>query len=122
MAWRFYRASSSRKFFPGMWRQKQARDFCSERVTWLAPWARLTPSGKSEKGNSMTQTIVVTGAAGGIGSEICRALARDGLQVVVADFNVDAAESLANRIERTRHRRCGRRRCRRQRQCQPHGG
>jgi len=46
----------------------------------------------------MTQTIVVTGAAGGIGSEICRALARDGLQVVVADFNVDAAESLANRI------------------------
>ena len=46
----------------------------------------------------MTSTIIVTGAAGGIGSEICRGLARDGLQVVVADFNLDAAGSLANRI------------------------
>ena len=46
----------------------------------------------------MAPTIVVTGAAGGIGSEICRGLARDGLQVVIADFNIDAAESLAKRI------------------------
>lgn len=43
----------------------------------------------------MSKTIVVTGGAGGICSEICRGLAADGLRVVVADYANDAAESIA---------------------------
>ncbi|MGH7845181.1 MAG: SDR family NAD(P)-dependent oxidoreductase [Candidatus Binatia bacterium] len=46
----------------------------------------------------MSKTIIVTGGAGGIGSEICRGLAQDGLQVVVADFNGEAAKSLSEEI------------------------
>ena len=46
----------------------------------------------------MNKTIIVTGGAGGIGSEICRGLAQDGLQVVVADFNGEAAKSLSEEI------------------------
>ena len=42
--------------------------------------------------------VVVTGGAGGIGSFICRGLAADGLQVVIADFAVEAARSLAEEI------------------------
>lgn len=43
----------------------------------------------------MAQVIVITGGAGGIGSAVSRALARDGLKVVIADFNESAAEQLA---------------------------
>ena len=43
----------------------------------------------------MSQVIVITGGAGGIGSAVCRALAQDGHKVVVADFNEDAAQQLA---------------------------
>jgi len=43
----------------------------------------------------MDKVIIVTGGAGGIGSEICRGLATDGLQVVVADYAGDAAENIA---------------------------
>jgi NAD(P)-dependent dehydrogenase (short-subunit alcohol dehydrogenase family) len=50
----------------------------------------------------MTGTIIVTGGAGGIGSEICRGLAQDGLQVVVADFDLQAAHFLAEQIVRER--------------------
>jgi NAD(P)-dependent dehydrogenase (short-subunit alcohol dehydrogenase family) len=46
----------------------------------------------------MSTSIVVTGGAGGIGSEICQGLAADGLQVVVADFNKEAAEKVAAEI------------------------
>lgn len=46
----------------------------------------------------MSKVALVTGGAGGIGSEICRALAADGFQVVVADFAVDAAARLAEEI------------------------
>ena len=43
----------------------------------------------------MNKSIVVTGGAGGIGSEICQGLAADGLKVVVADFNSEAAAKVA---------------------------
>lgn len=43
----------------------------------------------------MSQVVVVTGGAGGIGSAVCRALGEDGHNVVVADFNEAAAQKLA---------------------------
>ena len=46
----------------------------------------------------MSQVVVVTGGAGGIGSAICRALDEDGHNVVVADFNEPAAQELAGDI------------------------
>jgi NAD(P)-dependent dehydrogenase (short-subunit alcohol dehydrogenase family) len=46
----------------------------------------------------MDKVIIITGGAGGIGSEICRGLAADGLKVVVADFAKDAAEKTAAEI------------------------
>lgn len=47
----------------------------------------------------MSKVIIVTGGAGGIGSEICRALAADGLRVVVADYAGEAAERIATGIK-----------------------
>jgi len=46
----------------------------------------------------MNKTILVTGGAGGICSAICRGLAVDGLNVVVADFDEDAAQNVAAEI------------------------
>jgi NAD(P)-dependent dehydrogenase (short-subunit alcohol dehydrogenase family) len=46
----------------------------------------------------MSKTIVVTGGAGGICSEICRSLAADGLNVVVADYDKEAAGKVAAEI------------------------
>ncbi|MGH7817185.1 MAG: SDR family NAD(P)-dependent oxidoreductase [Candidatus Binatia bacterium] len=46
----------------------------------------------------MSKTILVTGGAGGICSEICRGLAADGLNIVVADFAKDGAEKVAAEI------------------------
>jgi NAD(P)-dependent dehydrogenase (short-subunit alcohol dehydrogenase family) len=46
----------------------------------------------------MNKTILVTGGAGGICSEICRGMAADGLNVVVADFAMDAAEKVVAEI------------------------
>ena len=46
----------------------------------------------------MSKTILVTGGAGGICSEICRGMAADGLNVVVADFAKDAAANVAAEI------------------------
>ena len=46
----------------------------------------------------MSKTILVTGGAGGICSEICRGLAADGLNVVVADFAKEAAAKVAAEI------------------------
>ena len=48
----------------------------------------------------MDKVVIVTGGAGGIGSEICRGLAEDGLKVVVADFIEQAAARLAEEIRR----------------------
>lgn len=50
----------------------------------------------------MSQVVIVTGGAGGIGSSICRSLVDDGHKVIIADFNGGAAERLAAEIgERT---------------------
>src|SRR6266576_5980576 len=46
----------------------------------------------------MSKTIVVTGGAGGICSDICRGLATDGVKVVVADYAKEAAEKVAAEI------------------------
>jgi 3-oxoacyl-[acyl-carrier protein] reductase len=48
----------------------------------------------------MSRVVIVTGGAGGIGSEICRELAQDSLKVVVADFDEKAAASLADEIRK----------------------
>ena len=50
----------------------------------------------------MSKTILVTGGAGGICSEICRALGADGLNVVVADYARDAAEKVAAEIRQAK--------------------
>jgi len=46
---------------------------------------------------------VVTGATGGIGSAICRRLARDGLTVAVTDLEWERCRSLASEIGGTAH-------------------
>lgn len=46
----------------------------------------------------MDKVIIVTGGAGGIGSEICRGLAADGLNVVVADYAKDVADQITTEI------------------------
>ena len=50
----------------------------------------------------MSKTIVVTGGAGGICSDICRGLATDGVNVVVADYAKEAAEKVAAEIRDNR--------------------
>jgi NAD(P)-dependent dehydrogenase (short-subunit alcohol dehydrogenase family) len=46
----------------------------------------------------MSQVIVVTGGAGGIGSAICRGLAQDGHKVAVADFDREGAQRVAREL------------------------
>jgi NAD(P)-dependent dehydrogenase (short-subunit alcohol dehydrogenase family) len=46
----------------------------------------------------MSQVAIVTGGAGGIGAPLCRALAQDGMKIVVADFAEPAGTTLANEI------------------------
>ena len=46
----------------------------------------------------MSKTILVTGGAGGICSEICLGMATDGLNVVVADYAVEGAKNVAAEI------------------------
>jgi NAD(P)-dependent dehydrogenase (short-subunit alcohol dehydrogenase family) len=50
----------------------------------------------------MSKTIVVTGGAGGICSDICRGLAADGMNVVVADYAKEAAEKVAAEIRESK--------------------
>ncbi|HEY7164317.1 MAG TPA: SDR family NAD(P)-dependent oxidoreductase [Candidatus Binatia bacterium] len=50
----------------------------------------------------MSKVIIVTGGAGGIGSDICSGLAADGLNVVIADYAKDAAEKLAADIRKSK--------------------
>jgi len=46
----------------------------------------------------MSKVILITGGAGGIGSDICRGLAADGLGVVVADYDKEAADKVVAQI------------------------
>ena len=46
----------------------------------------------------MGKVILITGGAGGIGSDICRGLAADGLTVVVADYVKEAADDIVSEI------------------------
>lgn len=50
----------------------------------------------------MSKTILVTGGAGGICSDICRGMAADGLNVIVADFAKEGAEKVAAEINGTK--------------------
>ncbi len=45
------------------------------------------------------QVVIVTGGGHGIGRALCRRLARDGVKVVVADIEGDAAETVAAEID-----------------------
>jgi len=47
---------------------------------------------------SQVVVVVVTGGAGGIGAPICRALAEDGIEIVVADLAEAAGKALADEI------------------------
>ena len=49
----------------------------------------------------MNEVIIVTGGAGGIGSDLCRGLASDGLKVVIADYAKDAAEKVGAEIRQS---------------------
>jgi NAD(P)-dependent dehydrogenase (short-subunit alcohol dehydrogenase family) len=49
----------------------------------------------------MNEVIIVTGGAGGIGSDLCRGLASDGLKVIIADYAKDAAEKVAAEIRQS---------------------
>jgi len=46
----------------------------------------------------MDKVIIITGGAGGIGSDLCCGLATDGFKVVVADYIKEAAEKTAAEI------------------------
>ncbi|WP_287206946.1 SDR family NAD(P)-dependent oxidoreductase [Mesorhizobium sp.] len=49
--------------------------------------------------NLQNQVVILTGAAGGIGSAIARKLHRSGARVVLADFNVESASKLASSLD-----------------------
>jgi NAD(P)-dependent dehydrogenase (short-subunit alcohol dehydrogenase family) len=51
----------------------------------------------------MASRALVTGGARGIGAETCRALARDGLQVAVADINLAGATEVARALSGAGH-------------------
>src|SRR4030095_2159065 len=50
----------------------------------------------------MGKVIIITGGAGGMGSDLCRGLATDGFKVVVADYVKEAAEKTAAEIRNTK--------------------
>jgi NAD(P)-dependent dehydrogenase (short-subunit alcohol dehydrogenase family) len=52
----------------------------------------------SSRGRYVGKVALVTGGAGGIGAEVCRRLAREGAQIVVADIDEAAALVVADQI------------------------
>lgn len=46
------------------------------------------------------QIAMVTGGAGGLGTEVCRVLGRNGVHVICADVNADRAASVADSLRR----------------------
>ncbi|MCB8821098.1 SDR family NAD(P)-dependent oxidoreductase [Microvirga rosea] len=50
------------------------------------------------------RVALVTGGAGGIGAEVCRALAEDGLAIAVTDKDLALAENLAKQLPRHGHK------------------
>ncbi len=50
------------------------------------------------------RVAIVTGGAGGIGSETCRIMAERGARIVVADLNIDGAETLRNDLVAAGHK------------------
>ena len=46
------------------------------------------------------QTVVITGGGGGIGGAVAQRMARAGVAVVVADYDLDAAEKVRAGIAR----------------------
>ena len=51
-----------------------------------------------KKGDVMSQVIIITGGAGGIGSSLCRAFVNGGHNVVIADIDREAADHLTAEI------------------------
>lgn len=47
------------------------------------------------------KVAIITGGAGGIGSEVCRILAENGAKIVVADLNGDAAAAVSESLRNT---------------------
>jgi 3-oxoacyl-[acyl-carrier protein] reductase len=59
---------------------------------------------KSGKISHIERVVLVTGAAGGIGSALAEAYARDGAAVGLIDFDAVAGQALANRLSDAGHR------------------
>jgi short-subunit dehydrogenase/catechol 2,3-dioxygenase-like lactoylglutathione lyase family enzyme len=66
------------------------------RTPAVAPFAGRTPAQTREE--RRFGRALVTGAAGGIGSELCRLLAEDGTSLVIADRDADGLERLADEL------------------------
>ena len=49
------------------------------------------------------KTALVTGAAGAIGSAVCRFLAEDGLRLILVDVDEEGTHRLADQLETDRH-------------------
>jgi len=63
----------------------------------LAPFAGRTPAG--ERRRRRFRKAIVTGAAGGIGRELCRLAAEDGTELVLLDRDEGALAALAGALE-----------------------
>lgn len=59
----------------------------------------MTDTSVNSRGPLDGQVIIVTGGAGGIGAAVCRAAARAGGNVLVADLNADRCHALVSELE-----------------------
>lgn len=50
------------------------------------------------------RTAIVVGGAGGIGSDVCRRLAREGYAVIVVDINLERAQDVMSSLDGSGHR------------------
>src|SRR5688572_7542928 len=85
--------SSTRKSCSGT-----TRPSCSK-----SDWLREAPVRLRPRGGTMkleNQSIIVTGGASGIGHQAALALAMEGANVIVADFNLDGAMKVADELTR----------------------